>query len=69
MDAYYNLKKKIDNHGGFKYMNWDDMTYEQKRNCYESWVQELKDEYGDNATPVPFETFDKEWSGQFYEVI
>ncbi len=50
-------------------MNWDDMTYEQKKNCYESWVQELKDEYGDNATPVPFEAFDQEWSGQFYEVI
>lgn len=50
-------------------MNWDDMTEEQKRNCYDSWVQELKYEWGDNAKPVPFETFDKEWSGQFYEVL
>lgn len=50
-------------------MNWDDMTEEQKRNCYDSCVQELKYEWGDNAKPVPFETFDEEWSGQFYEVF
>ena len=40
-------------------MNWDDMTEEQKRNYYDSWVQELKYEWGDNAKPVLFETLTK----------
>ena len=50
-------------------MEWDEMTYEQKRDCYESYVQELKYEWGDEATPVPFEVFDIEWSGYIYDCV
>ncbi len=50
-------------------MLWDDMTEEEKRNCYDSYVQELKYEWGDNAKPIPFEMFDIEWSGQIYVCV
>lgn len=50
-------------------MEWDEMTEEQKRSCYESYVQELKDAWGDEAKPVSFEAFDSEWSGQIYESL
>ena len=50
-------------------MLWDKMTEEQKRACYDSWVEELKYEWGDRAKPIPFETFDEEWSGQEYDLL
>ena len=50
-------------------MEWDEMTEEQKRDCYGSYVQELKDEWGDSAKPIYFEEFDAEWTGQIYECI
>lgn len=50
-------------------MLWDEMTKEQKRECYNNWVEELKSAYGDNAKPVPFEAFDEEWSGQEYDLL
>lgn len=48
-------------------MEWDEMTEEQKKNCYESYVEELKYEWGDNAKSISFEAFDKEWTGKYYD--
>lgn len=50
-------------------MLWDEMTKEEKKACYDSYVEELKSEWGDDVKPIPFETFDEEWSGQVYECL
>lgn len=50
-------------------MEWDEMTEEQKRNCYESYVLEIEDECDDNAKPISFEEFDAEWTGYIYECL
>lgn len=50
-------------------MEWDKMTDEQKRNCYESYVQEIRSEWGDKADPVSFDEFNDEWTGYVYECL
>ena len=50
-------------------MEWDEMTEEQKRDCYERYVQELKYEWGDKAKPISFKEYDDEWSGYIYDYV
>ena len=47
---------------------YDDMTQDEKMTCYESYVSELKYEWGDNAVPMTFDEFNKEWEGYYYEL-
>ena len=50
-------------------MLWDDMTYEEKYACYDSYVQECIDEFGDNKEPMSFEEFNMMWSGFYYYTV
>ena len=47
-------------------MLWDELTQEQKKECYISYCGDLYYEYGEKAKPISFEEFDKEWSGFIY---
>lgn len=51
----------------FEKMNFDDMTDEQKRNCYESYCGDIRYEWGDNAEVMSFEEFCKENDGFMYD--
>lgn len=50
-------------------MLWDELTKEEKRACYDSYVQEIKDEYGDKADFISFEDYDKDWTGFIYDIL
>ena len=41
-------------------MSWDELSEEQKRNCYESYVQDCIYENGDNSTYWTYEEWCKE---------
>lgn len=44
-------------------MHWNEMTLEQKQNLYESYVNDIIYEFGDNAKYMTFKEYDKdnEW--------
>ncbi len=48
-------------------MLWDELTEEEKRACYDSYVQETRDEFGDRTKVISFEDYDKDWTGFIYD--
>jgi hypothetical protein len=51
-----------------KKMLWDELAQEQKETCYISYCWDLYFEYGEEAKPISFEEFDKDWTGFEYDV-
>ena len=41
-------------------MEWRDLTYQQKKECYMSYVCEIKDEFGDAAKHMTFDEWCKD---------
>jgi len=34
---------------------WDSLSEKEKQEYYKDYVKEVSDEFGDNATPLPYE--------------